>query len=285
MNNEIINPFFNEFPDDVRDRLIERSKNEIWLYIMNKAELEKELEEERVKIELKLNEERKKATIQNRSQSLVMGGVYDYPTKLSILEKEFNRQVQTFLDKEFPKHAGIREDIFLYIVMPLKEYLIKLSEMEFEEGHIPFIIVVGEKLLSLEKQISLMEVGGKKGFTALNLLELKTADGVEIPESLAYLAVDVENGKVMLGKSADEAVKQFKKEGRSPLTAEQGVAIILQHPEILKDHYMDLPGSRRGGDYVAFLWLYGGRPELYWNLVSNTPGAKWGSASCEKRKG
>ena len=51
MNNKIINPFFNEFPDDVRDRLIERSKNEIWLYIMNKAELEKELAIEKEKEE------------------------------------------------------------------------------------------------------------------------------------------------------------------------------------------------------------------------------------------
>jgi len=212
----------------------------------------------------------------------VMGGVYDYPTKLSILEKEFNRQVQTFLDKEFPKRAGIREDIFLSIVMPLKEHLIKLSEMEFEEGHIPFIIVVGEKLLPLKKKIQLMEVGGKKGFTTLNLSELKTADGVEIPESLAYLAVDVENGKAMLGRIPNEAVKQFKKEGRSPLTAEEGVAVILQHPEILKDHYMDLPGSRRGGDLVAGLWLSEGEPGLSWDLASGSL-SKWGSASCGSR--
>lgn len=81
-----------------------------------------------------------------------------------------------------------------------------------------------------------MEVDGKKGFTGLNLSEFKTAEDIEIPESMAYFVVDIENGKVMLEKTADEAVKQFKKEGQSPLTMEEGVALVLQHPEILKDH-------------------------------------------------
>ena len=124
----------------------------------------------------------------------------------------------------------------------------------------------------------------KKGYTGLNLSEFKTAEGVEIPESLAYLVVDVENGKAMLGKSADEAVKQFKKEGRSPLTAEEGIAIITQYPEILKDHYMHLPGSRRGGDIVANLWLIGGMPWLGWGWADHS-GAGWGSASCGSRVG
>jgi hypothetical protein len=88
----------------------------------------------------------------------------------------------------------------------------------------------------------------------------------------------------MLGKSADEAVKQIKKEERSPLTAEEGVAIITQYPEILKDHYMDLCGSRHGVDGVAFLWLYGGKPGLDWDWA-NVSDAKWGSASCGSRVG
>jgi hypothetical protein len=88
----------------------------------------------------------------------------------------------------------------------------------------------------------------------------------------------------MLGRIPDEAVKQFKKEGRSSITAEEGVAIILQHPEILKDHYMDLPGSRDGDDEVARLWLSGGRPELSWDWA-NFSLAEWGSASCGSRVG
>jgi len=67
MDNRIINQFFNEFPDETRDILIERSKKEIWLLIANKTEIEKELEEEKAKVELRLNGERKKAAAQNES--------------------------------------------------------------------------------------------------------------------------------------------------------------------------------------------------------------------------
>ena len=199
-------------------------------------------------------------------------------------EQEFNRQIENLSKKGFPKLAGMDEKKFAAIFEPLKEHLKELSSKEFKEGRIPFVVVPREKLLALEKEIPLMELDGKKGFTTLNLSELKTADGVEIPESLAYLVIDVENGKVMLGKSADEAVKQFKKEGRSPMTAEEGVALILQHPEILKDHYMDLPGSRRGDDEVAHLWLNEGEPGLGWVWASNSV-AEWGSASCGSRVG
>ena len=197
-------------------------------------------------------------------------------------EQEFNRQIENLSKKGFPKLAGMDEKKFSTIFEPLKEQLKELSGKEFKEGRIPFVVVPREKLLALEKEIPLVEVDGKKGFTTLNLSELKTADGVEIPESLAYLVVDVENGKAMLGRIPDEAVKQFKKEGRSPLTAEEGVAIILQHPEILKDHYMDLPGSRHGDDKVANLWLNEGKPKLNWNWANNS-NAKWGSASCGSR--
>ena len=199
-------------------------------------------------------------------------------------EQEFNRQIENLSKKGFPKLAGMDEKKFAAIFEPLKEQLKELSSKEFKEGRIPFVVVPREKLLSLEKEIPLMEVDGKKGFTTLNLSELKTADGVEIPESLAYLVVDVENGKAMLGRIPDEAVKQFKKEGRSPITAEEGVALILQHPEILKDHYMDLPGSRHGDDGVAVLWLHEGKPKLNWSRA-NILNAKWGSASCGSRVG
>ncbi|MBI3335642.1 MAG: hypothetical protein HY001_04045 [Candidatus Portnoybacteria bacterium] len=199
-------------------------------------------------------------------------------------EQEFNRQIDNLVKYGFPKLAGMDEKKFAAVFEPLKERIKELSSKEFKEDRIPFVVVPREKLLTLEKKIPLMEVDGKKGFTTFNLSELKTAEGVEIPESMAYLVIDIENGKVMLGKTADEAVKQFKKEGRSPLTAEEGVALVLQHPEILKDHYMDLAGSRHGDDLVALVWLGEGKPRLDWDWASGS-GAEWGAASCGSRVG
>lgn len=201
-------------------------------------------------------------------------------------EQEFNRQIDNLAKKGFQKLAGVDEKKFAAIFEPLKEKLKELSSREFQEGRIPFVVVPRDKLLALEKQMPLIELDGKKGFTGIDDVSefFTTAEGVEIPEAMAYLVVDIENGKVMLGKSADKAVKQFKKEGRSPLTADEGVAIMLQHPEILKDHYMDLAGSRRGGGGVADLWLYEGGPWLGWSDSGGSVSG-WGSASCGSRVG
>ncbi len=197
------------------------------------------------------------------------------------LEKEFNRQVDTLVNKGFPVLTNRKEQEFREIFTPLRKHLIRLAREKFPEDHIPFIIVPSEKLLSLEKKIPLVEVEGGKGYTALDLSELKTAGGIEIPESMAYLIVDVENGKAMLGKSPDNVVKRFKKEKRSPLTAEEGVSLILYYPQILEDHNISLPGSRPNNG-VADLWLSGGWPNLSRSSASYSD-ARWGSASCLRR--
>ena len=198
----------------------------------------------------------------------------------------FDRQVETLIERGYAEAADMTQDRFKQLFATLKREARDLAATgpEIKEGHIPFVIVLRERLLSLEKKIPLMEFDGKKGYTVINLSEFETAKGVEIPDSLAYLIVDVENGKAMKRRPPAEAVKQFKKEGRSPLTAEEGVAIVTQYPEILKDHYLDLPGSRRGADKVANLWLDDGKPKLGRDYSDNSS-SKWGSASCGSRVG
>ena len=133
----------------------------------------------------------------------------------------------------------------------------------------------------------LIELEDKKGYTSMSADEIKNfkpIEGVKIPNGKAYLAVDIETGKTSLGKTPDEAIKKIKSEDRSPLTLEEGVALVTHHPEILKDNYIWMPGSRRGGDGVARLWLVEGKPGLDWGWA-NGSGAKWGSASCGSRVG
>ena len=62
------------------------------------------------------------------------------------------------------------------------------------------------------------------------------------------------------------------------MTAEEGVALILQHPEIFKDHYyMDLPGLATAATRSRSCGSRGG-PKLHW--AASHSGAEWGSASC-----
>lgn len=205
------------------------------------------------------------------------------------LLKEFERQVETITGREYADAAGMKPDEYKKIFEPLKERIREIAqrEKEIKEGHIPFVIVIKSDVIAPEKEMPLIEIEGKKGYTTMDadtIKGFKPIEGVKIPNGKAYLAVDIETGKTSLGKTPDEAIKKIKSEDRSPLTLDEGVALITHHPEILKDHYVWAPASRRGDGKVAYLWLSEGEPKLYWSWAPYSH-AEWGSASCGSRVG
>ncbi|MBI4991829.1 MAG: hypothetical protein HZB99_01275 [Candidatus Harrisonbacteria bacterium] len=90
----------------------------------------------------------------------------------------------------------------------------------------------------------------------------------------------VENGKKMLNWSPNSAIEEFGRNNRRGLMTVKGLALYRENPDLLKDHYVDLSGSRCGrfGDSVPGLYLRDGVPSLdgRWAGV-RLPG--WGSAS------
>ena len=70
---------------------------------------------------------------------------------------------------------------------------------------------------------------------------------------------DVEDGTKMLGKSPNECVKEFEKQGRRALNIFEGLALLRHNPEVL-EHHIDLAGSRyvEFGGGVPYLCLLGG---------------------------
>jgi hypothetical protein len=204
------------------------------------------------------------------------------------LLKEFERQVATITKKEYSEASGMKPDEYRKIFEPLKEHIREIAqrEKEMKEGHIPFVIVIKSDVIAPEKEMPLIELEGKKGYTTMDSDTIKGFKPfeVKIPNGKAYMAVDIETGKTTLGKTPDEAIKKIKSEDRSPLTLEEGVALITHHPELLKDNYIWVPGSRHGDDKVASLWLSEGKPRLGWVWASDSY-AGWGSASCGSRVG
>jgi len=206
------------------------------------------------------------------------------------LLKEFERQVATITKKEYSEASGMKPDEYGKIFEPLKERIREIAQREKEtkekEGHIPFVIVIKSEVIAPEKEMPLIELEGKKGFTGMSADDIKGLKPYEVklPEGKAYLAIDIETGKTTLGKTPDEAIKQIKKEDRSALTIEEAVALITHHPEILKDHYVWASGSRHGVGKVACVWLSEGKPKLGWGY-SDYSNSKWGSASCGSRVG
>jgi hypothetical protein len=186
----------------------------------------------------------------------------------------FDRQAQWLIGRGYPEAAGMNNDQFMRYLNPLRGL--------FQGGD---VIVVPERIVPIPKQMSMVALDGKPGYMYeyLDLGQLRNADGVTTP-NVPYLIRDVERGSAMQNTSPDDCVKRFREQGRHGLVIEEGIAVITHGPEILQDHYMDLPGSRYDSVSVPILWLRGGRPKLNYRWAGGAD-RRWGSASCGSRLG
>jgi hypothetical protein len=97
--------------------------------------------------------------------------------------------------------------------------------------------------------------------------------------------VDVDTGKDTVNVTPVDALQQIETRDRSPLTIEEGIAVITHFPEaVAKNAGFSLLGSRCGDRRVPALWISQGRPKLGWCWAGN-PHTWLGSASCGRRIG
>ena len=188
-------------------------------------------------------------------QEVIKLALRETPTPEEVKEIQLARLVRF----GYPKAAGLTEEGFASLVpMP--------------EDKLGALLVVKPEVVSIYKQMEL--IGGK---CYLNITELK--DIAETPNLPIYWRYDVENGKKMLNRTPDDCMKEFKKEKRFGAVVVEGIALVAQNPDILKDHYIDLPGSRFGAGSVLYFGLYDDRPGLS-DCDSDFANSHYGSASC-----
>jgi hypothetical protein len=137
--------------------------------------------------------------------------------------------------------------------------------------------------------ITRVALRGKPAFTDMaseDLMRFRPIDGIPVPGGAAYLLADVDTGRETLNVTPDAALERITREGRSPLTVEEGIALVTHVPEVLKTHNcFSLLGSRCGDRRVPALWVMtGGAPRLGWCWAGN-PHTWLGSASCAGRIG
>jgi hypothetical protein len=137
-----------------------------------------------------------------------------------------------------------------------------------------------------ERALALVEHRGKTGFTSMqseDLARFSPIEGVEPPPGPGYLLVGVDSGADTLNVTPDRALESILGDGRSPLTIAEGLALLLQHPGLLRErNAFSLLGSRCGDRRVPALWLSRGAPRLGWCWAGN-PHTWLGSASCAGR--
>lgn len=205
---------------------------------------------------------------------------------------EFDRQVNNLIAKGYPKAMGITDSDFMETLLPLKQKVeeLNVAELNLEKGTLPFVIVINSDLVSSEQLMSMTQKDGNQGVTILRphtSNNFKTIEDVNLPESIPYLLVNIDRGKENINLPPAEAFKIIKDSNRSPLTINEGIALVTHFPEFLiKNNCFSLLASRTGTDQrVPAIWINGKKePNLGWCWDGN-PHTWLGSASCTARIG
>jgi hypothetical protein len=118
---------------------------------------------------------------------------------------------------------------------------------------------------------------------AEELATFRPTEQAPAPDADAYLLLDPDPEPRTLNDPPAVAVPRILAAGRSPLTVEEGLAVVAQRPEVLSDEScFSLAGSRCGDRRVPALWLSAQRPRLGW-CWQGAPHTWRGTASCAGR--
>jgi hypothetical protein len=134
--------------------------------------------------------------------------------------------------------------------------------------------------------MALVEHGGRTGVVEMTPTEpaaFEPIDEVDVPDADVYLAYGIETGGETLNVTPNDALPLILQEGRSPLTIQEGISVLIHRPGVLRSaNAFSLLGSRSGDKRVPALWISKGRPRLGWCWAGN-PHRWLGSASCAGR--
>ena len=160
------------------------------------------------------------------------------------------------------------------------------SDAEMRE-HVPCVLVVQSAVRPAKEAMATTELDGRHGSVnqhAGDIDEFQPIESVAVPESDAYLLVDVQRGSEFCGTAPEPAVATLAGRGRTPLTVAEGIALLTVRPDVLeKNHCFSLAGSRIGDRRVPAIWISKRAPHLGW-CFAGTPHSWLGVASTAARR-
>lgn len=186
-----------------------------------------------------------------------------------------DRQVDTLLTLGYPALAGVSEDDFTDRLSPLREVAATLSDLPETDppGRTSLVLVVTREVVDPEHTVPLLRLaaqGTKPGVVDRNhgeqgLAPYRPIEQVPLPHPAAYLLLDVDRGEEFRGVRPEEALPAILARGRTPLTIEEGIAVVTHAPHLLeKNRCFMLSGSRRGDRRVPAMWISERAPKLGW---------------------
>jgi Family of unknown function (DUF5701) len=204
---------------------------------------------------------------------------------------ELDRQIGTLVRLGYPAVAGVSEDDFTARLDPLRAEAAALGDLPAAApGHAPLVLVLTREVVDPQRTVPMLRLarGGRPGVVDPNhgeagLSSYAPIEQVRLPAPHAYLLLDVDRGEEFRGVPPEEALPVILGRGRTPLTVEEGIAVVTHTPELLeKNRCFMLSGSRRGDRRVPALWISERAPKLGWCWDGN-PHSWLGVASAGAR--
>ena len=156
---------------------------------------------------------------------------------------------------------------------------------------LPVLLVVTAALVPTHLAVQGWQVRGKGGWTDMEaeLDSYRPIPEVVVPPGPAYLLLDVRTGRDSLGVPPSQAQPPILAAGRTPLTIDEGVALVAQRPDVFATHHaFQALGSRSTESgltkRVPSFWISKGAPRLGWCWWNN-PHSWLGSGSAARRLG
>jgi hypothetical protein len=186
-----------------------------------------------------------------------------------------DRQVATLLALGYPALAGTTKVQFVDHLAGVREAAAALPDLPASNppGRASLVLVVTRALVDPERTVPTLRLaptGTKPGILDRNhgeagLAPYRPIDEIRLPHQEAYLLLDVDRGEEFLGVRPEEALPVVLGRGRTPLTIEEGIALVTHAPEVLeRNRCFMLSGSRRGDRRVPAMWISAGAPKLGW---------------------
>jgi hypothetical protein len=200
----------------------------------------------------------------------------------------FPAQVDRLVTLGYPALAGLDDSAFRDLLAPL-EPLAPTAGSE-ASGQLPFVLVVTRKLVDPYAAVPLLRLAGgrKPGIVDRNhgpgdLATYHPLPELGVPDRAAYLLLDVNRGAEFCGVRPADALPVITGRGRTPLTIDEGIAVVTQAPQLLeRNKCFMLAGSRRRDRRVPALWISDRAPKLGWCWDGN-PHSWLGVASAATR--
>lgn len=189
-------------------------------------------------------------------------------------------QTDRLVELGLPALAGLTEEALRALVAPLADHVPDLTAYDAGPGAVPCVLVLPREVVDPALTVPLLRLadgdrpgGSRPGVVDRNhgeegLDPFRPVPGLDVP-ARPYLLLGVERGEEFCGVAPEEALPVITGRGRTPLTIEEGIALVLQAPHVLeKNRCFMLSGSRRtalpGDRRVPALWISDRAPKLGW---------------------